>query len=316
MTKQLAAGIIDETRQILSGEDGSALTNLAREKQLLEADAKKRYQPTPTACQFDTTARYLGRSRQTSGALTTGYALDFNKIGSNEKNSPAATGSGSLQQARWQVYKTKFCDPAANGGKAGCTTPQPTATAAVTPSKTIFAKETIDLSSADTREAVSQLMFNITGYAAPDPVLLGAVPSAVGLQQWQENREYTAQMDAVGALAYSVIADRAPGASAPEIQALRMKGGITDASPTPSAREIRQAVIEQLWDPTYYAELYDSPQTIPQKELYLKAYSLVMLYDLIAKQEKISNVYAIETANMLDKAYKSLRSASAGAPVR
>ncbi len=46
--------------------------------------------------------------------------------------------------------------------------------------------------------------------------------------------------------------------------------------------------------------LYDNPSTIAQKELYLKAYSLVMLYDMISKQEKISNAYAIETAAILE----------------
>jgi hypothetical protein len=75
--------------------------------------------------------------------------------------------------------------------------------------------------------------------------------------------------------------------------------GVGNAALNPSVREIRESVIEQLWDPEYYKDLYDNPSTVLQKELYLKAYSLVMLNDIISKQEKISNAYAIETADML-----------------
>ena len=177
------------------------------------------------------------------------------------------------------------------------------------PSTTIFAKETIDMTNLDTRDAITELIYNITGYKAPDTIMVSALTSSIGLQQRQENREYIAQMDAIGALVYSVVADRMPGRTipgfvgeAPEIKNMRLKMGIAfaDASITPSAREIRQAIVEQLWDPGYYKELYDAPSTITQKEVYLKAYSLVMLYDMISKQEKISNAYAIQTANILE----------------
>jgi len=316
MTAQLHAGVIDQSLQFSSNYDASDISTIARLSQKVEADAKQLYQPTNQGCQFDTTARYLARGRGAGEAVATGYALDFNRIGNNNINSPAATGKAALQQARWQIYQEKFCDKNTNNGASGCDATAPKANMHVLPSRTIFAKETIDTTNADTQAAVSQLLFNITGYETPDPIMRGALSSAAGLEQRQENREYIAQMDAVGALAYAVIGDRASGQAAPEIRAMRQKAGVMDASETPSAREIRQAVVEQLSDPNYYKELYDSPATIPQKELYLKAYSLLMLYDIIARQEKISNVYAIEAANMLDKIDHSRHSASSSAPLR
>jgi hypothetical protein len=130
-------------------------------------------------------------------------------------------------------------------------------------------------------------------------------------------------MDAVNALMYSVLADRAPGpvatpddkARALEIQLMREQEGVTTASATPSAHEIRQAIVEQLWDPEYYKNLYDNPTTVGQKEIYLKAYNLMMLYDLIDRQEKISNVYAIETSNLLNSVDASRSAASVTSPV-
>ena len=315
MTKQLVSSELDETRQLGSILDANNSSKAALLIQNEQADAKKRYQPTDQACIFDTTARYMSQSSILKNAISTGYSLDFSMIGNNKVGFPAQYGSTFLQNTRWDLYKTKFCDMTTNNGYAGCIAPTPATNTHIMPSKTLFARETIDITNPDTRDAITELIYNITGYEAPDPIMVSALTSLVGLQQRQINREYIAQMDAVGALVYSVVADRIPGRTlpgaageAPEIRDMRLKMGIAfaDTSLTPSAREIRQAIVEQLWDPGYYKELYDAPSTITQKEVYLKAYSLVMLYDMISKQEKISNVYAIETANILKRLNSAL----------
>jgi hypothetical protein len=151
-------------------------------------------------------------------------------------------------------------------------------------------------------QAMDSMMFNMTGYKVPDPIVSGAFGTSYGIDQIFVRREYMAQMSAVGSLLYSVVADRAPGEKAPEVQMMRKLMGVQNPSATPSVREIRRSIIEQLWDPNYYKNLYDNPSTIAQKELYLKAYGLVMLYDMISKQEKISTAYSIETADILNRA--------------
>jgi hypothetical protein len=306
--------MIDQTRQRSSLADANNMSDAARIIQAKEYEAKKSLQPTDQGCQFDTTARYMSRSTQASDAAENGYAVDFNRMGNNDKDVPGASSAAATDQLRLQSYK-KFCDASTDGGNAGCPAANPKANMHILPSRTIFARETIDLADADTRDAVTQLMFNITGFQTPDPMVGGAQKSAAGIQARQEGREYLAQMDAVGSLVYGVVAERSPGEPAPEVQAMRQAAGALDASPNPSAREIRQAVIEQLWDQNYYNDLYDSPETITQKEIYLKAYSLVMLYDMIGKQEKISTAYAIETANMLNSMNGSSHNVSTSAPL-
>lgn len=315
LTKQIHSSIIDQTRQLQGYYTGGTMAHAGLQQQVAQLEAKRKYQVTDQGCRFDTTARYLGRSQQVSDAVAAGYAMDFNKIGNSDKNTPSATGPGALQKSRWQEYKNKFCDKDNNGGHAGCTGDLAAANMHVLPSKTIFGKETIDMTDADTRSAVNQLLFNITGYEAPEPITVGAQDSGSGLEQRQNNREYLARMDAVGALAYSVVAERFPGVAAPEVQAMRQKAGITNASVTPSEREIRQSIIEQLNDPAYYQDLYDHPATVAQKELYLKAYNLRLLYDMISKQEKISNAYAIETATMLERSTNSRHGATSSDPL-
>ncbi|MCE9507184.1 MAG: hypothetical protein K8R48_02560 [Alphaproteobacteria bacterium] len=318
MTKQFSAGMIEQSRQIAANYDAKDIITSGLDHQRFQFQGRKTYQPTNQVCQFDTTAKYLSHSKGRSTSMMKGYAKDFSKIGNADKDSPAAGGPATLQKARWDIYKDKFCDPKSNNGASGCTTATEMTNAHILPSKTIFTKETIDLEEPDTAEAVSQLLFNITGYEVPELIPETALKATAGLEQRQEDREYVAQMDAVSALATAVIADRMPGQEAPEIKEMRQKSGVPEAliSDKPSHREIRQAIIEQLWNPNYFKELYDNPNTISQKELYLKAYGLVMLYDMIEKQEKISTVYAIETANMLDKSDNSRHGASGSAPVK
>ncbi len=305
MIQQLHSSVIDQSRQRESDMDGDNAQAATRQRLQQEYEAVKTYQPSNQTCQFDTVAKSLGNSAYVSRALTTGYALDFNKIGQASKNSPAGGGPQTLQKARIDIYKSKFCDPTQNAGHAGCTTPGTMVGADVQPSKTVFGHDTIDMTNADTNTAVNQLLFNITGYEAPAIIPPSAVNSNAGLQQRQKNREYAAQMDSVSALAAGVVAERAPGEKNDDIYDMRDKvlapHTAQFASHTPSHREIRAAIVEQLWDPGYYVELGDRPATMTQKELYLKAYALVMLYDMIAKQEKISTAYAIETSNMLEK---------------
>jgi hypothetical protein len=320
MTKQFSAGMVEQSRQIAANYDAKDIITSGLDHQRFQLEGRKTYQPTSQACRFDTTAKYMSRGKNRSTAVMKGYAMDFNKIGTADKNSPAAGGPATLQKARWDIYKDKFCDPKSNNGNAGCTSTTATemTNAHILPSKTIFTKETIDMEKPDMAEAVTQLLFNITGYEVPEIIPGTSLESQEGLEQRQEDREYITQMDAVSALASSVVADRMPGEEAPEIKAMRLKSGTPEAliSDKPSHREIRQAIIEQLWDPNYFKELYDNPNTISQKELYLKAYGLVMLYDMIEKQEKISTVYAIETANMLDKIDHSRGGATASSPMK
>ncbi len=298
--------------------DGDALNKSAQKQQIEEFKSRKQYRPNEHGCQVDTAARYANRSRQVSKALTTGYSKDFNSIGNNNVNSKSGAGPTSLHNARWKNYIDLFCDPESNRAQSGCEAEEEkeTTNMHIMPSKTFFGRDTIDLTNKDISTGVDELMFNITGYATANSVSTSALSSSVGQEDTRRLREYLAQMDAVGSLLYSMVAERAPGKEAPEIQALRQAQGITYASDKPSLYEIRQSVIENLWGPKFYNSLYEDSASITQKEIYLKAYSLIMLHDIIAKQEKISNAYAIETANMLDSMHKDTSAATASSGIK
>lgn len=304
-TAEINGSLADGTRQLNSLFDTGNMTSNQRTVQSTEMTSKKQYLPTDAGCRFDTAANYMATTTRTSRAMTQGLGDDYNRIGLNEKGADGAKGKAQLERVRWERYQTLFCDSTTNGGKAGCPAGNPLANAHVTPSKTIFGRETIPMddatNGANWKLATNELIYNITGYQASEPSAKDSLESSVTQDKRAEQRAYATQMDVVGSLVYGVIGDRTPGPAAPEVKALRQKEGIADASDHPSDREIRQSVIEQLWDPNYYVDLGDSPSTTGRKEMYLAAYNLMLLYKIIDKTERIANAFAVTTSNILDR---------------
>jgi len=299
-TAELNGSITDGTRQLNSLMDTSSMGSNQRALQMAQTQAKKDYQPTEEGCRFDTAGKYMATTTRIRRAAQSSLGGDLASVGMNTKGSDAALGPAAFEQVRWHRYATVFCDPDANGGKPGCSG-GPLAAADVEPSKTFFGRETIPMDTDDNwRVAANELTYNITGYKPNKPVPKDALESSIMQDRRAEQRAYATQMDAVSALVTDVIADRTPGPAAPEIKQLRQKEGISDASDHPSAREIRQSVIEQLWDPNYYVNLQDGPASTSRKELYLSAYNLMLLNLIVEKTEKIANALAVETSNLLD----------------
>jgi len=316
MTGQLSAATVDQTFRLGAINDATNALLAAQDEQKERIKAKLNSMPNDQACRFDTNANYLARDRAIDEALQNGFEWDFVRLGNNEKNSIAQNGPGELQNQRWNTYTQEFCDFNAEDCDSGCsnrtqnscsaTQNSPYPNMDIYVSKMLFKDETIPVGNhngADSPvawDAMQSMMFNVTGYKVPDPILAGAIASEPGREQMFTRREYMARMSAVGSLLYSVVGDRIEGVQATEPSDLRKMMGI-GAYQYPSMRELRQSIIEQLWDPSFYKNLGDNPVTISQKELYLKAYGLTMLYDMISKQEKISTAYAIETAAILQE---------------
>lgn len=315
-TAQLHGGQIDQSRQLSSSFDSSNMIETSKAVQHAEYQAKKEYQVTDEGCRYDTMAKIAANRSGLRKRVVQGLSTDFSSVGANKTGSPAARGRAELTRSRFDSYMANFCDGSAVGGRAGCPAGNPRANADILPSRTLFGNETVDMADPMTREAVNQLMFNITGYEAPDVMQPETIRSAQGKEAIRRNRENLTQMDAVSALAWSVVAERTSGTAAPDVYAMRQANGATNPSPNPSEREVREAMVEQLWNPKYYVQLTDGSNTATQKELYLRAQSLSMLYRIIEKTEKIANAYAIETANLLKKTSTGKDSPTYAAPFR
>lgn len=308
MTTQLNAGVSDQARQMSSLFDSSNLTETARGFQRREFEARQNFRPTEEGCRFDTTARYMSEASGVTRAATNLMAQQTSSIANNNAGTPAANGPQGVVRSRFEEYRNRFCDHLSNGGNTACGGTSGTApNAHIMPSVTLFGRETLDMTNADTETAVKELIYNITGFVPPEVIDTRVLNGSSGKEQRQDNRKYLAQMDAVNALGFSIVAERAPGRASTEVQEIRQRVGVNDASGNASEREIRQSVMEQLWDPGYYVGLTDGATSVSQKEVFLQAYNLMLLYRMFEKAEKIANAQAIEAGNILDKKAESLR---------
>lgn len=315
-TQQLSASTKDQTRQIITASDANQMGRTGRRLQKDELQKRIEIAPSDESCRFDTAAIAQRGTAVISKAVSDAIGLDFAKLASNKSGTIASRGAAGVLKDRFDKYAAHFCNPDANGGNAGCTPSALRAADAnalnppgggtykeanITPSRTLFGKYTIDMGDKTTGDAVNDMIFNITGYKVPETIPKDVLEKSNGKDQRQVHREYMTQMDAIVGLAGMVVADRAPGVEAPHTQALRTKMGASNAAVRPSEREIRQAKIEELWSPNYYVNLGDNATEITRKELYLQAFNVAQLYELIEKTEKIGAVYAVESGNLIDK---------------
>ena len=299
---QIHGGQLDQTRQLGSVLDASMMGQARRAIESQQIQAQRNLINTEEGCRFDTTAPYMSRAMRTSRAVAVGGARDTTARISGRQGSISGRGPAAATAARMELYRTVFCNPNNNNGEGCSAAANPYTDAHVLPSKTLFGRETLRLDDANAVAAVNELTHNLVGYKVPPLKSPEVLETAAGREQRWKDREVMAQMDASAGLVWGIVGERAPAGPAPEVQQMRLRMGQTDPATNPSEYEIRQNVIEQLWDPAYYANLQDGSAATRQKEIYLKAYALMQLNKLIEKMERISTVYAVQTSNILEQA--------------
>ncbi len=304
-TAQLNTTRVDATRNLGTTIEGENQTKATREIQVREAESVKKYLPNEYTCAADSTARYASQAVYTSRAVENATVTELSDIGLNTQGSAVDDGRAEGLAQRWAAYSANFCNNQANNGAAGCTTALPNAGADVSVAKTLFRKETIDMADPVTALATKELVQNLASFETVDPIPPGTLNSVPGREQMLRQRRLQTQMNAVTGVLAGIVGDRTPGSGtiALEATAERLEAGVpaSEISDTPSKRELRQAVIDKLWSAKFYRDLGDEPSTVLQKEVYLKAYSNALLYDLIARTEQVATLFSIQLGNMSDE---------------
>lgn len=311
---QLSAATLDQTRQLGSAADASVASAAARTIQKLEFDARRKYVPTDEGCRFDTTGPYLGRAISVSRGVASAGTGEIIGDMDGQEGRPAAQGAAADFAARARQNRSLFCNPLANGDQALCAEDAGEfADAHVLPSRSLLGSDTYDVTDPRTVPAINELVKNLSGYRPATPVSRREMGSASQRESRMEDRAVQAQTDAAAGMLWGIAGERMPAGEAPEIEEMRLRLGGSRPSSSPSEYEIGQQIVEQLWDPAYYANLQDAPGATAQKQIYLRAYAVMQLYKLIEKTERLANVYAIQTANMIERTGRGRGGVSGGA---
>lgn len=305
MTQQLNAIKVDQARNLGTSIETENQTKTQREIQVREAQSVKKFTPNEYACVADSSARYAAEAQSTARAVESGIVTEISDMGLNTAGSAVDDGRGEGINQRWKIYSENFCNNQANNGAAGCAAALPDAGADVAVGKTLFRNETIDLKTPANQLAVKELVQNLASFEPAERIKPNTLNNATGREYMLRQRRLQAQMNAVTGVLSGIVGERAPGSGtvAAEVAAARRDAGVpaSEISDTPSKRELRQAVIDKLWSPQFYRDLGDEPNTIIQKEVYLKAYSNALLYDLIAKTEQVAMLFSVQLGNMSDE---------------
>ena len=305
MTREINAVKVDQSRNLGSTMEAQNQSRAQRDMEVKEAEAVRKFQPADYMCVADTLATTTGQTRAQADAAQNSLVQNIGGQGTNTVGSGVQHGRAEAINRRWDIYANNFCNNQANNGNAGCAGVLPKADKDVAVGTTLFRKDTIDVADPQDVAAVEELTKNIASFQPSDPIAPNSLASVTGREYLLRQRRFQTQMNAVTAVLGDIVGERLPGSgpTMPQAMAARLESGAApgDVAARPSARELRQAVVDQLWSPKFYNELNDEPHTAIQKEVYLKAYSNVLLYDLISRTEQIATLFAIELGNMTDE---------------
>lgn len=307
LTEQITASLYSQSMQIQAAMDAELenFTNMQYEKN--EANAQKEY-GAELGCP-NSSSGGMGRADSISNALRNNWQNNASSSGANRAGTPGATGAGAFQKARSDRFETIFCDPNDNGGDNLCAATDPQFfNADVKTTKFLYDNLTLPIdSSADGMKyaaAVEELIQNLSGSAAMDPIPVGALGGPAGQEKWLLRRSFLARNAAARSVPQLLAGWRTPGSQVgPWIRELREQAGIplTEISDNPSYKEVLKAMsIDRYNSGTFANELIAEQGEIEQMKLAVSSFYLMQLRDYHDLLERTALNLAVQVSIMAD----------------
>lgn len=146
MLKQVSVGYADQVRAIQASIDGQQGGEAQKVRKQMEAEARKAYQPSENAGVVATMVGGVQRASTLGSAMQKALQDESLSTGLARAGTPGASGAAAAQRERYNLFRSTFCDPNANGGMANCAPAGPTYPNIDTqPTKQIFSRLTIPL---------------------------------------------------------------------------------------------------------------------------------------------------------------------------
>ncbi len=361
MTRQLNVGLAQQAFQIEANEDVGQAQSLDRELAKHEQDDMG-VNGGGKMCIAATMSGGFVKTKMLGRAMRVVWERNSLAAGLNEKDDsdtptahpyPGASSRIGSYVAQYNDYLNIFCDPHGNGGKNYClksaTLKPPLYNADVEPSKYIYNNLTIPMDSqstvltptpdnasegADVATAVNDIINNMVGIPAEEPMSPGALASVVGHEEWLGRRSYLARYAAIRSIPDLVASWRVPGSGsrlAGEITDLRnslttgapgnytgpvsMMGGFT--SRDPSYKDIMHAVsIDQFNSGQFALGMMTNENRLQMEKLNLSAFYLMQLRDYYKLLERTALTLAVQVSLRDEDQMNSLYKVFEAAPIK
>lgn len=305
MTEQLTVRDMAQGFAVGAMGDAMDLNRTNREIMSQEIDSHREQRPGENICVGGTITGSMPASDRFRNAYSSAAPPETLPRTAGALGTAAAQGTAADQKARWATHTSRYCNPADNGGNAGCAAAGTFAGRDLDVTGEIFAKDTIDVRDPDTKQVLDDLLANISEPLVRDPVPAAALASPQGQEMMMKGESYKARRQVIYDAMYYVISQRVPGSgSGAYLEPMRAAAGIDPGqiSDNPSHHEMMEVMMSERFRSGRYATdtQIDEPENNQRDLVLLQAFQAMQMSD---------------TLDLLDR-YGLLLSAQVGGEVR
>jgi hypothetical protein len=327
MAREINIDLAQQAMQTGSNADATSMMTIARS--LNKHEIEDRVNPGEQVCVaatsaggFTITAGFQRVMRQAweTDSLASGLNTTVDPKGNPYPGASAAVGA---YQQMYKDYHDIFCDPKANGGNNNCGASTgvnpPLYNADVQPIKYIYNSLTIPVDNADepnparaaqVETAVYDIINNMIGLPAADPILPSALITAQGRQTYMLRRSYMARYAAIRSVPDMVAGWRMPGSQMGTfIDDLRENAGvdITMVSKNPSYKEIMHTLsIDRFESGKYASGMLTDSNKVEMEKLNLSVFYLMQLRDYYELLERTALTLAVQVSIISEQQMQSM----------
>lgn len=307
MTDQMNTATAEQARAIGGAIDGFQQSRTQLAQQAEELQAHRDFRVSTSVCVPATQAGGYGRVTTFSRSMRQAWQGEALQQGLNYKGVIGDDGIGEVYEIDSKEYASIFCDPSSNGGVNSCVPKIAGAfynadTQAV---KMLYNQLTIRFNN-DHRNApaASQLLMNMIGTPAANPIPKKAMASPAGQEEWLGRRSFLARHGAVRSVPQIIMGWRVSGSQMGQwVRQLRLKAGIpwANISDNPSYREIVHAVsVDRFNSGRYATDLIADESVVEMEKLTLNAFYLMQLRDYYELLERMALTLAVQVSLTVD----------------
>ena len=308
MMKQLNTAGIDKTRII--GDAMGAIEQGIAQRQISnrEVAATKNFRVSDEMCVVDSVNPSQLRADVAASAMKKVKEAEFYESGiglgaTAGAGTLSAEGTEAVLNAEFTEYMASYRDPNLNAGQLPPGPASPRAGDQLDAAKNFFGVDTIDLTSADTRQDIDVNTRLLMGRQIQPPLSADLMVTAQGREEMLERRKYQARLNTYAGAFGDIVGNRTPGAANANLEAMQLSNGrpASEINPQASYEEHKRARIQHLWTPRYMNELNDAKHTAVQKQVDLYMMKTFELQDIIRKTERIGLIFSSRLGQRLDK---------------
>lgn len=319
MTEQLNTADTDQARAWGGFADSVDLNRTHREQFIDQAQTHREQRPSEDVCVAGTVAGGMARAAAFQRGYNAAAPVEALPRGANNTGTAAASGTASDQKERWDNYTTRYCAKEYNAGAAGCAADAPFVGQDLDVTGQVFMKDTIDVTDADVKKSVDDLISNLSEPFVLDLVSKRSIDSAEGREVMLEREAYKAKRQVVYDALYLSVSRRVPGSDMGAfVKEIRQAAGIDAAliSPNPSHNEIMQAMMAERYRTGKYGiGQIDEPENNEREQVVQEAFQAMNWSDYLDLLDRYSLVLAAQAGQEV-REMKPFSTRSEAAPLR